>query len=254
MHRFFVPSENISDKTIRISGSDVNHIKNVLRMAPHEKIEVFDSLGNIYQSEIEELKDNSVICSIISEKKENIESHIDITLAQCLPKGKKMDFIIQKATELGVNYIIPVISERSIPKIEEKADKKIDHWQKIAKEASEQSGRSKVPEIKPLSYLKDIITAQKLVPSYDLKIIPWEGEKEKNLKFILEAQDGRRDFEIPPSIKILILIGPEGGFSKQEVQEAKDNGFISVSLGKRILRVETAAIAILAQIFYELEM
>jgi len=233
VHRFYVPSEQISNGTATIAGSDVNHIKNVLRMKAQDKIEIFDGRGNSY---IAALKPSLLEAKIVSKLTNDSELKVNITLAQCLPKAKKMDFIVQKAVELGVNSIIPVISERSVPKIEDKADKKISHWQKIAKEAAEQSGRLKVPEIMPLLSFGDLLKQE-----YELKLMPWEGEKETTLKGIV----------CPTGI--LVLIGPEGGFSVNEVNNAVKNGFRTISLGKRILRTETAGIVILSQLLYELD-
>ncbi|OGC10862.1 hypothetical protein A3J90_01670 [candidate division WOR-1 bacterium RIFOXYC2_FULL_37_10] len=261
MHRFFVPHYQIEKDQIFIFGSDINHIVNVLRMTNGDKLEVFDSFANTYKAKIKEIQNNKIICSILKTSKDNKEAAVKVSLAQCLPKGKKMDLIIQKTTELGVFDIIPVESERSVPKIEDKADKKIEHWQKIAKEASEQSGRTIVPEIKPLIKFETLI---KSCPKYDLKLIPWEGEQNNNLKkficcrekFNPKGSDSNRCLlKSPPLLDngILILIGPEGGFSQNEVESAKQNSFIPISLGKRILRTETAAIALLAQIFYEFE-
>lgn len=251
MQRFFVLSEQVHDNKITIIGSDVNHIKNVLRMGIGDEIEAFDSSGSVYLAEIIEIGSEKIICKIVESRQSKVESRINITLAQCLPKSKKMDFIVQKATELGANGVIPVISERSIPKIEEKADKKLLHWQKIAKEAAEQSGRTKIPEIKSLTTFKKLINTAK---DYDLALIPWEGEMAISLKNIsLMSRVPDPQSLIPRSPNILVLIGSEGGFSKQEVESAIKEGFKSISLGKRILRTETAGIVILSQIFYELE-
>ena len=243
MHRFFIPKEQITKDQVIITGSDVNHIKNVLRLKAGDKIEVFDSSQNNYLIEITSYSHELIRGNIISKQSSNLESSIKITLAQCLVKGKKMDLIIKMATELGVYKIIPVISERSIPKIEEKEEKKIEHWQGIAKEAAEQSGRNLVPKIESLKRIDD------LNPSgYDLAIMPWEGEKTKSLKEILMHASAPVH-----QCAILVLIGPEGGFSLSEAESAKKAGFTTVSIGKRILRCETAALATLSQIFYELE-
>ncbi len=241
MHRFFVPSDQISNDTATIVGSDVNHIKNVLRMTVGEKVEVFDGKGNIFNATLTLLQSDKVIFSLTKASNENCESKINITLAQCLPKAKKMDFIVQKATELGAISIIPVISERSIPKIEDKADKKISHWQKIAKEAVEQSGRTIIPTVKPLTKFEELIKNAK---DYDLALIPWEGEKSTSMKDISKNKEIN---------SILVAIGPEGGFSSNEIDLAIQNGFKTISLGKRILRTETAGIVALAQVYYELD-
>ena len=243
MHRFFVPKEQITKDQVIITGSDVNHIKNVLRLRVGEKIGTFDGFQNNYLCEIKEITPAAVKADILKEEKKEIEPNIKITLAQCLAKGKKMDLIIKMATELGVYKIIPVISERSIPKIEEKEEKKIEHWQGIAKEAAEQSGRSLVPKIESLKRIDDLNPSR-----YDLAIMPWEGEKSTSLKKALTGPRAHRQ-----TGSLLIMIGPEGGFSQSEALRAKETGFKSVSLGKRILRCETAAVSALAQIFYELE-
>jgi 16S rRNA (uracil1498-N3)-methyltransferase len=248
MHRFFIPKEQISENKITITGSDVNHIKNVLRLKAGDKIEVFDGFQNTYSCKIIDITPAAVKADILKEEKKDIESNLKITLAQCLAKGKKMDLIIKMATELGVYRIIPIISERSIPKIEEKEEKKIEHWQTIAKEAAEQSGRSVVPEIFPLTKIKDLNPSDRASgrgpKTYDLAIMPWEGETKQSLKSALTTYH-------PNSL--IILIGPEGGFSHTEAEKAKEAGFNLVSLGKRILRCETAAVSTLAKIFYELE-
>ncbi|MBI5700413.1 16S rRNA (uracil(1498)-N(3))-methyltransferase [Candidatus Saganbacteria bacterium] len=246
VHRFFVGSDQISNNIITISGSDVNHIKNVLRMKLGDQIEVFDSKENSYLAEITLFSPNNQRLNAAVIKKLNRPDTTsgqepNITLAQCLPKAKKMDLIVQKATELGVNSIFPVTSERSVPKIEEKSDKKISHWQKIAKEASEQSGRSRIPKIEPLTSFSDLVKTGK---NYDLALIPWEGEKTNRLKDIVTKKH---------SGKILVVIGPEGGFSKEEISIAQLEGLISISLGKRILRTETAGIVLLSQLFYEFD-
>lgn len=242
VHRFFVPHDCIAEDSVIIYGSDVNHIKNVLRSKPGQGIEVFDSAGNTYHVIINEIDKQKIICTIKSKIKADTESSLEITLAQCLPKGKKMDFIIQKATELGAKAIIPVLSERTVPKIEEKADKKLSHWQKIAQEAAEQSGRVGIPEIMPPTTFQDLL---KQSNKYDLSLLPWEGEKEKPLKKVLVNNDKTK--------KILVLIGPEGGFSRNEVTLAEKAGFAIIHLGKRILRTETAGLVILSQILYALE-
>lgn len=245
MARFFIPTEQIFGNQVKIIGSDVNHVKNVLRLKAGDRIEVFDGFQNVYLCEIKEFNQAFIRGTILSVRTEETEPKIDLTLAQCLLKGKKMDFVVQKATELGVNSIIPVISERSIPKIEDKVEQKISHWQKISKEAAEQSGRTKIPEVRLLIHFEDLM---KTVENYTLALLPWEGEKETKLKDLLT---GTRVHGFTG--QLIILIGPEGGFSLSEVEAAKARGLKTVSLGKRILRAETATITALSNIFYELE-
>jgi len=238
MHRIFVPKEQIPI----ITGSDIHQIKDVLRLKVGNEIELLDGSGKVYLAKIKSITNEKIITEIISTSQNTGENKIKVTLAQCLPKAKKMDLIIQKCTELGVHRIIPVLSERSIAKGE-----KLERWKKIAKEAAEQSGRSTMPEISNLTNFEDLL---KLRKDYDLALIPWELEKEKSLKSLLTTQ--------PPcpelcrgANNLLIIIGPEGGFSAAEINLAKESGFTPVSLGKRILRTETAGMAILAMLSYE---
>ena len=232
MHRFFVPQDQIPT----IIGSDAHQIKNVLRLKVGDQIELLDGTGKIHTSKITKMEQNKIACNVLSTKHDETEPKIKVTLAQCLPKAKKMALIIQKCTELGIRQIIPTLSERSIAKGE-----KLDRWKKIAKEAAEQSGRSTIPEIAPLTKFADIL---KLKSQFDIALIPWELEKEITLKQILSTQ--------PPN-HLLVLIGPEGGFSQEEIKLAQEAGFTPVSLGKRILRTETASMAILAMIMYAFE-
>lgn len=232
MPRFFVTKEQLPV----ITGSDAHQIRNVLRMKPGMPLELFDGQGNVYQARIEEIKKERVTCSIISRSIAAQETKVKITLAQALPKGKKFEFIVQKATELGVDRIVPVITERSIGKGE-----KPERWQAIAKEAAEQSGRAYLPAVEPLVDFSEVIRSAK---NYDLALIPWELEKTTSLKQTLKTYRPNH---------LLVLIGPEGGFSLAEVEQAKAAGFLSVSLGKTILRTETASLFTLSAIRYEFE-
>jgi len=233
MHRFFVDKERIPV----ITGSDVHHIKHVLRLKVGDELEMLDGTGTVYSTKISEIKKDKITCDITASQRLETGNRRLVTVAQCLPKAKKMDLIIQKCTELGADKIIPVLSERSISKGE-----KLERWKKIAKEAAEQSGRSSIPDIAPLTKFSGVL---KMKNEYDLALIPWELEKETTLKKILSTQ--------PPDhpSTILLLIGPEGGFSKDEAELAGSAGFIPISLGPRILRTETAGMAILSMIDYE---
>ncbi|NQT30117.1 MAG: 16S rRNA (uracil(1498)-N(3))-methyltransferase [Candidatus Saganbacteria bacterium] len=233
MHRFFIPKDQLPN----IFGTDAHHIKNVLRSKVGDKLELCDNTGNIYNSKIHEIKRDEIICNIISTHKED-QLPVKVTIAQGLPKAKKMDFIIQKAAELGADQIIPTLCERSI----NRADKH-NRWQKIAKEAAQQSKASKLPTILPLTKFSDVL---KLAVDYDLAIIPWEEEKVTSLKQVLAKTQKHSNTET-----ILVLIGPEGGFSKDEVAQACAAGFITISLGRQILRTETAALALLSMLNYE---
>jgi len=230
MHRFFVPKDQIPV----ISGSDVHHIKDVLRMKIGGELELLDGTGKIYEARISGIKKDKIICKVLSMRTEETKLKVKITLAQCLPKAKKMELIIQKCTELGVDRIIPILSERTIARGE-----KLNRWRTIAKEAAEQSGRLTIPKISPLTRFEGVL---KIKDQFDLALIPWELETKTTLKQVLTNQRPRH---------LLILIGPEGGFSRSEINFAKSAGFTSVSLGPSILRTETAGMALLAMIGYE---
>jgi 16S rRNA (uracil1498-N3)-methyltransferase len=230
MPRFFVPKDQIPE----ITGSDAHQIKNVLRMQKGDTLEILDGTGAIYQAKIADVRAGKVICEITSSTPQENEAKVKVTIAQCLPKGKKMDLIIQKCTELGTDKIIPVLSERSIAKAD-----KLERWQKIAKEAAEQSGRSTIPAISPLMHFEEVL---KIISNYDLALIPWELEKTNSLKHQLSLVCSLRS--------LVFLIGPEGGFSHQEIDLARKAGCVPVSLGKNILRTETAGMAALAMLSY----
>jgi len=232
MPRFFVSQDTLPN----ITGSDVHHIKNVLRLKPGETIELCDGLGKVYQAKILDVDNNQVNCQIVSEIQTKAEPIVKVTLAQCLPKSKKMDLIIQKTTELGVTKIIPVLAERSVSKAD-----KISRWQKIAREAAEQSGRAIIPEVAETTSLKQLLAQAK---NFDLALIPWELEKENNLKKVLLNKTPK---------SILVAIGPEGGFSQNEIQQAKEAGFVTITLGSRILRTETAGFSLLAALNYHFD-
>ncbi|MFH1541776.1 MAG: RsmE family RNA methyltransferase [bacterium] len=230
MHRFFVPHDQIPV----ISGQDAHQIKNVLRLKPGSQLQLLDGSGRVYYAVIQNISSEKVFCEIVKTEQLTADKKVEITIAQCLPKAKKMDLIIQKCTELGVDRIIPTLSERSIAKGD-----KPERWQKIAKEAAEQSGRGTIPEIAPLTKFADILKIKA-----DLKIIPWELETKTSLKKLLKAHEPK---------SLICLIGPEGGFSHEEIKQAQAVGWQSVSLGQNILRTETAGLALLSMINYEFE-
>lgn len=229
--------------TIEFGGENLHYIKTVLRLKRGDSLILFEGLGFEYEATIRDFTAQSIIIEITKKKRIQVGDSIKITLAQALTKGNKMDFIIQKASELGVKRIIPFKSSRSIPKLSEnKIPLKISRWHRIAIEASRQCGREDVPEI------TDIITYDKVLKypgKGAFKIIFWEKESKIGIKEILRDKkyDGITDF--------FIIVGPEGGFSKEEIEMASSVGFLSVSLGRLVLRVETAALAILSILQYE---
>lgn len=241
MPRFFVKSNQIKQDNIEILGEDIKHIKNVLRKNIGDKIEICDSeSGKSYNCEITQLYDNSILTHII-EKYPEISSSIQVDIFQGLPKSDKMELIIQKSVELGVNKIIPVSMKRCVVKLDNKESvKKIARWQKISESAAKQCGRNNIPEISNVISLKDIDVSQ-----YDILIVCYENEKVNTLKAELAK------INTDSKIKIGVVIGPEGGLDEQEVELLKNNGAKIVTLGNRILRTETVALNILSILMYQ---
>jgi 16S rRNA (uracil1498-N3)-methyltransferase len=240
MSRFYVPQPRIEKGMLKIEGDEVKHIRKVLRLKAGDEIIVFDGLGKEFEGAIVEEGLSSVVIKIQNIFSSKRDSPLEVTLAQSLLKGEKMDYLIQKATELGVKEIIPFFSSRSVPLLEKSKKLKRHHrWEKIAIEASKQCGRGVVPKIESLQDYSDML--QTASPD-TLRLILWEKEGIK-LKEILERLKEKK--------KIFFIIGPEGGFSQLEVDEAKKTGFIPVTLGRRILRAETASLCFLSIFQYE---
>ncbi len=245
MYQFFIEPSGVQDGRIVITGTDVNHIKNVLRMHVGEKIAAVDESGERkWICEIGELRENSVRCDIVSVEDGDTELPAKIFLFQGLPKGDKMELILQKAVELGCFEIIPVVCRRCIVKLEEKKQKsKVQRWQSISEAAAKQSGRRIIPCVhKVMRYSQALSYAADM----DVRLIPYErAEGMAETKKLLG--------ELKPGQKIAVFIGPEGGFEEAEIEEAKNAGVIPVTLGRRILRTETAAITALSWLMYALE-
>jgi 16S rRNA (uracil1498-N3)-methyltransferase len=240
MSRFYVPTPQIEKGMLRVEGNEVKHIRRVLRLKAGDEIIVFDSLGKEYEGTIIEETTSSVVIKIQNIFLSKRDSPLDVTLAQSLLKGEKMDYLIQKATELGVKEIIPFFSSRSVPLLEKSGRLKRHHrWGRIAIEASKQCGRGVVPKIEPLQDYSEML---QIASPGSLCLILWEREGGQ-LKEVLERSKEKT--------RIFFIIGPEGGFSQEEVEEAKRAGFIPVTLGRRILRAETASLCLLSILQYE---
>lgn len=244
MPKFFIKQNQIQNNKITIIGTDVNHIVNVLRLKVNDKIKVCNEENtDNYIAQIIEINKENVICNILEKLDLNTEANIHINIFQGLPKIDKMELIIQKCTELGVKEITPVEMKRCVVKLDEKsADKKVTRWRKIAEVAAKQSGRDSICKINNVINIKNICNMCK---DYDIVLVPYENEENITLKEVLN--------NIPKSTsKIGMVIGPEGGFEKQEIEYLIENNCKIVTLGKRILRTETVSIAVSSVILYEL--
>ncbi len=245
MYQFFVEPSQIQGKRIIITGSDVNHIKNVLRMKPGEEISVSNGMdGREYRCGIEEFAEDTVVCTLRFVKEEGVELPAEIYLFQALPKADKMELIVQKAVELGVHEIIPVAAKRCVVKLDEKkAANKVNRWQGISEAAAKQSRRGVIPLVHtPVTFQEAVETAKDM----DVRLIPYElAEDMSHTRSLIEA--------VRPGQRIAVFIGPEGGFEEGEIQTALAAGIEPVTLGKRILRTETAGLTVLSWLMYHLE-
>lgn len=247
MPKFFVNSEQINNNEIKIIGNDVNHIKNVLRLSINDKIKICDKDEHVnYNCRISNIDNEYVITQIIDEEKSNVEAKTPIHVFQGLPKGDKLEFIIEKLTEIGVKELTPVPMKRSVVKLQEKdKQKKMVRWNKIAEVAAKQSGRDEILKINDVINYKNIFNYLK---DYDIVLLAYEKEEKLTLKKALSKLDKTKEN------KVAVLIGPEGGFDDIEIEQAKQNSLVNiVTLGKRILRTETAPLVISSNILYELE-
>ena len=244
MHRFFAEPGNIGEKEIVITGADVNHIRNVLRMRTDEEVLIADGQGAEYRCKLIELSENEVRAQILWKLDGNAELASAITLFQGLPKSDKMDLIVQKCVELGVDRIVPVSTKRAVVKLDAKKEQtRLKRWNTISESAAKQSGRGVIPEVSGvMSFGKALEEAKKL----DVLLIPYE--RAENM-----AETRRVMGSIQPGQSVGIFIGPEGGFEESEVEEAVAAGAKAITLGKRILRTETAGLAVMAMPSYLLE-
>ncbi len=248
MPRFFIPTGSVGEKddgtkTIMICGEDAAHITRSLRMKPGESLECCDMSRREYSCVVRETGE-TVFLDVISERENSTEPPYSATLYQALAKGDKFDTIVQKAVECGVSKIIPVLTDRCVVRLDKKgAEKKAERWQRIAHEAAKQCGRGIIPEIGELmTYSEAIADAAKA----DIPLFCYEGERGTTLSSVLESK--------PNTSSVSILVGSEGGFSADEAKAAENAGMISVGLGKRILRCETASAFVLACLTYAFEL
>ena len=234
-----------SDKEVIITGSDVNHIRNVLRMRPGEEIAVSNGIdGREYRCGIERFTEDEVICTLRFVKEDGVELPSRIFLFQALPKADKMELIVQKAVELGAYEVIPVAARRCVVRLDaKKAAAKIGRWQGIAEAAAKQSKRGVIPNVHPVMNMREAVA---YAGTMDIRVIPYE---------LAEDMGHTRDVigAVEPGKDIAVFIGPEGGFEECEVQMAVEAGIEPITLGKRILRTETAGLTVLSWLMYHLE-
>ena len=244
MYHFFAEHENISDEYIDIRGGDVNHIKNVIRLKPGDEVLISSGDNYDYRCIIEEIKDDVVVNRILEVKEKGNELPVKVYLFQGLPKSDKMELIVQKMVELGVYKIIPVAMKRSVVKLDDKkAKSKTTRWNAISESAAKQSKRSIIPEVADVLNYKQ---ALQMAKDLDVLLLPYE---------CADGMDYTRKVvsDIKPGSTVGIFIGPEGGFDGDELQLAKDAGCSIITLGKRILRTETAGMMLMSVIMYNME-
>ena len=245
MYQFFVEPSQIQGNRIVITGSDVNHIKNVLRMKAGDEIAVSNGMdGKEYRCGIEAFTEDEIVCGLRFVKEDGVELPSKIYLLQGLPKADKMELIIQKAVELGAFEVIPVAAKRCVVRLDEKkAAGKISRWQGIAEAAAKQSKRAVIPKVHPVLSMKEAVA---YAQNMDVKLIPYElAEGMQHTKQMIEA--------VKPEQSIAVFIGPEGGFEESEIQMAREAGIEPVTLGRRILRTETAGFTVISWLMYQLE-
>ncbi len=232
MRRFFIPPDQIAQSRPAITGSDLHHLRDVLRLRTGDDVELFDGLGHTFHARIISMDRDRARVSLIEAISTDIESPLSITLAQGLLKDKKMDVLVRQLTELGIARWSPFVAERSVPVPDkERIDARRRRWQKISLEAIKQCGRSRTMAVDPPVAFSQLLDQ---ADGYDLRLMAWENPA-------MAIPLGSLEVDQPASV--LLVIGPEGGFSPDEVAQAQGAGFYTVGLGPRILRAETAALA-----------
>lgn len=245
MYQFFVAPEQIAGNRISITGNDVNHIKNVLRMKIGEELAISNGTdGREYRCGILSMTEDEILCELRFIREDAVELPVQITLYQGLPKADKMELIIQKAVELGAYKVVPVATKRAVVKLDAKKEQsKRARWQAISEAAAKQSKRAVIPEIAPVMRFADALQEAQTM---DVRLIPYE---------MAEDMEKTRELlgSIKPGQKVAVFIGPEGGFAEEEIAQALERQVEPITLGKRILRTETAGMTVLSVLMYELE-
>jgi 16S rRNA (uracil1498-N3)-methyltransferase len=255
---YFIQSRSIQGGRVTLSGELAHHLGSVLRARSGETVDLVDESRIRYRALLEQITKKKILGKILQREEPEWRPGPAIALAQAILKGDKMTWVIQKATELGVDSILPVVTERTIARPrDEREVRQRDRWQKIAAEAAQQCGRLEYPTIEKQVSFEELL---KNPPEASLKLLPWEGEHAQSLKPVLAEFRVRghrpssiQDSRDPGSDSIVFVIGPEGGFSIHEIEKARAAGWLSVSLGPRILRADTAGAALLAILHYALD-
>ncbi|PTM59498.1 16S rRNA (uracil(1498)-N(3))-methyltransferase [Desmospora activa] len=238
MQRYFIDAHQCSSDAIRIEGSDAHHITRVLRMQLGAQVICCDGKGTDLLAEVKAVEGDAVLLRVHKRMTSRGEPAIAVTVAQALPKGDKWEWVLQKGTELGAVSFLPVLTTRTVVKLEaKKADKKRERWQKIVKEAAEQSHRGRIPVVEPVIRWSPLLD---LFPTYDRVLFAYEKGGQP-LRHVLEESRCER---------MLIVVGPEGGFTAEEAEQAQAAGAVAITLGSRILRAETAPLALLSCLMY----
>lgn len=242
MPRFFVEPDQIKEDKIEIIGQDVKHIRDVLRLVCDAPIEICNGEGTDYNCLIDEINKETIIAKIISQNSSKSEAKTKVILFQSLIKGDKIEWVIQKSIEIGVAEIVPMQTTYCVSKMDQskKSEAKINRWNKIAQSAAKQSGRGIIPKVTSAVTFGQ---ALELCKKMDLALIAYEKEDQENLRSQIQGLAGKT---------IGVLIGPEGGFSEEEILKAETAGIKAITLGPRILRSETASISLVSNILYEL--
>lgn len=247
MQRYFVEPSQFGEREVTISGEDARHIGKVMRSKPGDKLIVSDGISREVLAEIMKIEPQEVTAAIIDALVDSAEPWLQVTVAQSLPKGDKMEIVIQKCTEIGATSFVPFLSERTVVQYDQKKEeKRLSRWRKIAKEAAEQAHRSKIPILEIPKTWDELLSS---LSSYDFVCFCYEKENGQQLRdalkpFVQNLVSGK-------PYRVAVIVGPEGGFTEEEVHEAEAAGAVSVGLGRRILRTETAAMAALTCIMYE---
>jgi 16S rRNA (uracil1498-N3)-methyltransferase len=240
MTRFFVPTSQIRDDLVYLEGSDHHHLQTVLRRTVGDEVQILNGKGEEWVARIVEMTARTTIAKLSGSTGKQTEPRLKLNLVQSLPKADKFEWIIQKNTEVGVSCFQPIVSERSLIRLDAATKaKKQERWQKIIQEAAEQSGRGIVPPLRPVLEWREFIAR---FPK-GLVLLPWEGEQQRSLKDVLDAVTA-----LPEQVGV--IIGPEGGFAQSEVAALQKLGAIPITLGPRILRTETAGLVAVAALLY----